>query len=86
MTKMGNIAADVVKRKAEKEKKKLKKKVRKTVWKIIRGILWTCFVLSLGVFIGIHRNVIKAWILGGEMPELPAGHRHCINIFTIARH
>lgn len=78
---MGNIVADVVKRKAEKEKKKLKKKVRKTVWKIIRGILWTCFVLSLGVFIGIHRNVIKAWILGGEMPELPKGHGHCLKSF-----
>ena len=77
MTKMTNMAADAVERKAEKEKKKLKKKVRKTVRRIIRGILWTGFVLCLGMFIGIHRNVIRAWIKGEELPKMPAGHFHC---------
>ena len=78
MTKMTDMAADVMERKAAKEKKKLKKKIRKTVSRIIRGILWTGFVLCLGVFIGIHRNVIKAWLKGEELPEMPAGHCHCL--------
>ena len=76
MTKMTDMAADAIDRKAEKEKKKLKKKVRKTVHRIIRGILWTGFVLCCGLFIGIHRNVIKAWLKGEELPKVPAGHWH----------
>ena len=77
MSKIKNMAVDAAERKAEKEKKKLKKKVKKTVRRIIRGIFWTGFVLCCGGFIGIHRNVIKAWLKGEELPEMPAGHCHC---------
>ena len=77
MAGMTGMTADVIERKAEKEKKKIKKKVKRTVHRIIRGILWTGFVLCLGMFIGIHRNVIKAWIRGEELPKVPKGHGHC---------
>ena len=31
-----------------------------------------------GFMVGIHRKVIKAYLTGSEMPELPAGHpRFC---------
>ena len=74
MTTMTEMTADVIDRKAEKQKRKQKKKARKTVRRIIRGILWTGFVLCFGIFIGIHRNVIKAWLKGEKLPE---GHCHC---------
>ena len=77
MTKASEIAADAIERKAAKEKKKLKKKAKKTARRIIRGILWTGLVLCLGMFIGVHRNVIRAWLKGGELPKVPAGHCHC---------
>ena len=74
MSKATDIAGSAIERKAEKEKKKLKKKAKKTMRRIIRTILWTGFVLCCGIFIGVHRNVIKAWIEGGEMPEAPVNH------------
>ena len=74
MNKAAETVAAEIEKTAEKEKKKLKKKVKKTVRRMIRGILWTGFALCLGIFIGIHRNVIKAWLKGEEMPAAPAGH------------
>ncbi len=74
MSKVKDMAVDAVERKAAKEKKKLKKKVRKTMHRIVRRTLWTGFVLCCGVWIGIHRNVIRAWLKGEELPEKPAGH------------
>lgn len=45
---------------------------RKEHWmkKLIKALL----LISLGCWIGIHRNVIKAWITGTEMPEAPESH------------
>ena len=78
MTKVTDVAAEAAERKAEKEKRNAKKKGKKTVRRIIRGILWTGLVLCCGMFIGIHRNVIRAWLKGEELPEMPAGHCHCL--------
>ena len=78
---MTDSAAGAIERKAEKEKRKMEKKVRKTVRRIGRGILWTGFVLCLGMWIGIHRNVIRAWLKGEELPKMPAGHFHCLKKF-----
>ena len=76
MTKAAHMASDAIERKAEKEKKKLKKKVKRTVRRIIRGIFWTVLILCLGMFIGVHKNVISAWLKGEKLPEMPSGHCH----------
>ena len=77
MSKVKTAAANAVERKVEKEKRKAKKKIRKTAGRIVRGILWTGLVLCCGIWIGIHRNVIRAWLKGEALPELPPGHCHC---------
>ena len=71
MNKVAHVAAGVVERKAAKAKKKMRKKIRK---KIFKSLLWTVLVLCLGIWIGIHRNVIKAWAKGEKLPEMPEGH------------
>ena len=40
----------------------------------MKKLIYALLLLSIGFFIGIHRNVIKAWITGSEMPEAPANH------------
>lgn len=72
----GKLAGKVVDRAVEAEKKKLKKKAKKRLCKVFLQILWTFFVLSVGLLAGIHWRVISAWIGKGEMPEIPEGHCH----------
>ena len=50
--------------------KKGKKIKRKTLRHINRGII----IFLLGVCAGIHRNVIKAFLTGTEMPDAPEWH------------
>ena len=40
----------------------------------MKKLIKVLLLLSLGCWIGIHRNVIKAWLTGAEMPEAPASH------------
>lgn len=67
------MSKNITEKAVEKEKKKAKKKVKKAIRRTIRTILWTCFVLTCGVFIGIHWKVISAWIKG-EAIEKIQGH------------
>ena len=72
----GKLGRKVVDHAIKAEKKKLKKKARKRFLKVFLQILWTFFVLSVGVLAGIHWRVIRAWLNKGEMPEVPEGHCH----------
>ena len=48
----------------------LERKEESKMKKLVKAL----FLNSLGCWIGIHRNVIKAWITGSEIPEAPASH------------
>ena len=74
MGKVTDFAAAAVEKSVEKKKQKRKKKIRKRIRRLIRGILRTALVLGFGIFIGVHRKAIKAWLKGEPLPELPAGH------------
>ena len=52
---------------------KNKKKRGKGFFRLILILL----IFSLGVFVGIHRRVILAWIKGEDGPEPPEGHCRC---------
>ena len=39
------------------------------------GLIMNCVMLGAGFFLGVHRNVIKAYIKGEALPESP--HKHC---------
>jgi len=41
---------------------------------MMKKLITVLFLISLGCWIGIHRNVIKAWITGSDMPEAPVSH------------
>ena len=41
---------------------------------MMKKLIKIMFLISLGCWIGIHRNVIKAWITGSDMPEAPVSH------------
>ena len=47
-----------------------KRKEELKMKKLIKVLL----LIAPGYWIGIHRNVIKAWLTGSEMPEAPASH------------
>ena len=40
----------------------------------MKKFLAAVVLIALGCWIGIHRNVILAWLTGSEMPEAPASH------------
>lgn len=40
----------------------------------MKKLIKVLLLISLGCWIGIHRNVIKALLTGAEMPEAPASH------------
>ena len=40
----------------------------------MKKLIYAMVLISLGFWIGIHRRVIKAWMIGSEMPEAPASH------------
>lgn len=44
-----------------------------TVFKIIL----ICILVLITIWCIIHRRVIRAWILGEPMPELPEWHKKC---------
>ena len=46
---------------------------RKEEWKM-KKLIKALLLIALGCWIGIHRNVIKAWLTGAKMPEAPASH------------
>ena len=50
--------------------------MKKLVKKLVKVMLILTFLGCLAYMIYVHRNVIKAIITGGEMPELPKGHCH----------
>ena len=70
------VAEKVVDKAVEVEKAKLKKKAKKRMKTLLFQILWTFFVLTLGLFVGIHWKVFKVLFRKGEMPEAPEGHCH----------
>ncbi len=43
-------------------------------------IICAVLVALVGCFAFIHRRVIKALILGEELPELPEGHPECCKL------
>ena len=70
------VAEKVVDKAVEVEKAKLKKKAKKRMKTLLFQILWTFFVLTLGLFVGMHWRVFKALLRKGEMPEASEGHCH----------
>ena len=50
------------------------KQKRGKVGRFFRNLFCFTFVLLLGVLIGIHWKVIKAWAEGKELPKAPEGH------------
>lgn len=61
----------------ENKKKEIKKKAKKRVRRIVRRVFFGLFLLSFGCLIGIHRNVIRAYLGGGDMPKAPYWHIWC---------
>ncbi len=60
------------KKKKERRKKRRERKLRQTfVYPVFRN----SFLLILGFLIGVHRNVIKAYIRKEELPPCP--HKFC---------
>ena len=51
--------------------RKRKRRARRRAVKIVCGIL---FAFAAGVFVGIHHRVIRAWLRGEPLPELPENH------------
>ena len=70
------VAEKVVDKAVEVEKAKLRKKAKKRIKTLLLRILWTFFVLTLGLFVGMHWRVFKALLGKGKMPETPKGHCH----------
>ncbi len=40
----------------------------------MKKLIYALILFCLGCWAGIHRNVIKAWLTGSEMPKAPASH------------
>ena len=70
------VAEKVVDKAVEVEKAKLRKKAKKRIKTLLFQILWTFFVLTLGLFVGIHWKVFKALLGKGKMPKVPKEHCH----------
>ena len=62
----------IMKRIISREKKHIKRHLRISF--IMGGLLF-----CLGFFVGVHRNVIKAYIKGEELPKAPKGARQSLN-------
>jgi len=62
--------ASMIEGKKKQAKKRLRRRIRKAVIRagVAAGLVCT------GYMIGVHRNVIRAYLTGGPMPELPDGH------------
>ena len=58
----------------EKEKNKMKRKAKKKLKRILRGIMCGTLLFCAGIFVGIHRKVILAYLKGEELPEAPTNH------------
>lgn len=59
---------------AEEQKKKVRRKAKKKRKRILRGIFCGAALFSLGIFVGVHRRVILAYLKGEELPEAPKSH------------
>ena len=57
-------------------KKVKKEKKKKPVCCFLRGVIRTSLILLAGIWIGIHRRVIKSWLTGSRMPRMPKDHPH----------
>lgn len=58
----------IMKRIISREKKHVKRHIK-------YGLIMGGFLFCLGYFVGVHRDVIKAYIKGEELPESP--HKWC---------
>lgn len=45
----------------------------------MKKVFYAVFLVSIGCWIGIHRNVIKSWITGSDMPQMPEWHKKFIH-------
>ena len=62
----------------EETRKQEKRQGRKKVRKVALYCTVAAGLVCTGFMIGVHRKVIKAYLTGGPMPELPEGHpRFC---------
>ena len=66
---------DAAMRKAKKEvTKKMKNKAKKRMRRLRRGLLGGLFLFFAGCWVGVHRNVLLAWLRHEPLPQAPSWH------------
>ncbi|HAQ51203.1 MAG TPA: hypothetical protein DCR12_00355 [Lachnospiraceae bacterium] len=60
--------------KLELERRERKKKRRKKFFKRLARLIFICFWVSVGFFIGVHRKQIIEYFETGKCPKIPKNH------------